>query len=325
MSNYFRSIFCLLLLALVSSCHRQEVAESVSGSPPRVAVVVNPATTTPQLPLLAAVKDGRLTEIAEISYQPWHTATELQSLLLSEQGDLWIGHLDGLARARRAGAPVKLLLVTGWRKWAIVTRDDSLTTERLRQGREPLRLPCAPSGNPGQLWLEHLLAERPGKLICEGMEAQPLIMRLLSGREQWALLAEPMVTVLLQKDQKLKVAVMLEDLLVDGAPGASQPGRLPWAGIACHERLLQQHPDFAEQFIASMIESASALSAMSPAAIADYWPDNLAKEIPRDLLASSLERDLLLALPAVEAESAIKSLLAVIAPDLVYDPNLLYR
>ncbi len=317
-----RAVVILAVVWLACSCRREADVSPVTGGVPEITFAANPAATTPQLPWLAAAADGTLAEAVTVRYQAWHTATEFQTQLLAGQGDVWLGHLDGFARARRAGAPVRLVMVTGWRKWAIVTRHEALTVAELGQGRSPLRLPCAPPGNPGQLLLEKMLAERPGRVTYDGLEANPLMLRLLSGREEWAFLPEPMVSVLLRKDPSLRVVTMLEDLYAARTGG---PNRLPWAGIACHERLLRAHPQLAGRLVACLAKAAERLNRMSPAEVAAQWPDHLAADIPREMLAASLERDLILVRPAASVEAEITSLLSVIAPELPYDPELLWR
>ena len=311
----------LATVGLVGSC-RREAAAPIPGGVPAVTFAANPASTTPQLPWLAADADGSLSALLTVRYQDWHTTTELQSLLLAGQGDVWLGHIDGFARARRAGAPVRLVMVTGWRKWALVSRNDALTTAELCHGKSTLRLPCAPPGSPGLLLLEKILAGRPGQITYDGLEANPLMLRLLSGREDWAFLPEPMVSALLRKDASLRVVTMLEDLHASRCGG---PNRLPWAGLACHERLLQAHPELPARLIACLTQAAERLAGMAPAEVAAMWPDRLARDLPRDMLAASLERDVILALPAAAVEPEIKALLAVIAPEITYDPELVWR
>jgi hypothetical protein len=167
-----------------------------------------------------------------------------------------------------------------------------------------------------------MLAGRPGQVTYAGLEVNPLMLRLLSGREDWAFLPEPMVSALLRKDASLRVVTMLEDLHASLRGG---PSRLPWAGIACHERLLRAHPELPARLSACLAQAAERLAGLAPAEVAAIWPERLAGDIPRDMLAASLERDVILALPAAAVEPEIKALLAVIAPEITYDPDLVWR
>ena len=51
----------------------------------------NPGTTTPQIPLWAAVRAGRLETVFSVQTELWKTTDHLQGVLLAGEGDAWIG------------------------------------------------------------------------------------------------------------------------------------------------------------------------------------------------------------------------------------------
>ncbi len=317
----------LLLLTLAAACRREEPARehpTATSTParPRLIFSSSPSATSPQLPWLAAVADGSLGAIATPERQDWQNQQQLLSSLLSGKSDVWLGHCEGFARARNAGAPIRILAISGWRKWAVIARNKGQSWPELLRNRQPFVLPAAPPASPGEMLLEHLLAADGIVLRAEPNEPKQLMLKLLSGRVDMALLPEPMLSTMLAKDPSLSIVASIEDLYSKRHGGKQ---RVPWAGFAIHENLIRSQPELPAKLVAVLTAAATRLATLPPEQIAAVWPDELCEFVPRDMLLTALPRERILVERACDVEEEITSFLAIVNPDLPYDPALLWR
>ncbi|MCV6602515.1 MAG: hypothetical protein OIF54_13315, partial [Cohaesibacter sp.] len=58
----------------------------------------------------------------------WKGLADLEGLMLAGKGDIWVGHIDGFAKAASRGAPVQLVSVTGWKKFYILSRNADISS-----------------------------------------------------------------------------------------------------------------------------------------------------------------------------------------------------
>ena len=279
-----------------------------SSTVPELRFCTNPGATTPQLPIWSAVRADAAGKTVRLKIETWRQPVQLQTALLAGEGDLWLGHIDGIARARAAGAPVVLLAVTGWRKMSVVSYDAKVSTPRDLLGRA---LPYAPKGSPAVALLRSLLGADADRVLFEPRAPKQLALLLTQRQVDSALLPEPLVSTLLGKLPDLRLAFDLED-----AYGAHRqgPARIPWAGLAAHERVLREHPERLAALIAAMKEAATRLCADLDAA-PTCLPKEFAAAVPRAALRASLDRDLILVKSADEVRDEIRAYLELAIPD----------
>ncbi len=290
---------------------------------PVLRLYTNPGTTTPQIPLWAAVRSGRLDGLCTLRTELWKTTDHLQGVLLAGDGDAWIGHVDGFARARHRGAPVVLVAVTGWRKFALVSTDPALTGfADLARGR----LPYAPFGCPSVDVLRAVMPEVAARITFEPNEPRQLALKLIQGKERHALLPEPLVTSLLGEVPGLRVVRQVEEEYARLNGG--QP-RMPIAGLAIHARWAGEHPALVEGILQAMLAAAEEVAA-DPRRAAEVLPEEFAEFIPRETVRSSLGRDPVLARAARDVEAELERYLRIVTPELFadgggLDPAFLWR
>ncbi|MBN2451258.1 MAG: hypothetical protein JXR77_12765 [Lentisphaeria bacterium] len=285
-------------------------------------VYTNPGTTTPQLPLWCAVREGTLQGRVQLQTRLWKTAAHLQSVLLAGEGDLWVGHVDGFARARERGAPVVLLAVTGWRKFALLSCDDSVQGFADFAGHS---LPYAPMGCPSVDILRAVMGEPGGTIDFEPHEPKQLALKMLKGSARAALLPEPLVTTLLEKIPSLRVVANVEDeyaRINGGLP------RMPIAGIAVHQRLADADPALLQSLLAAMQEAAEALR-RDPALVTRVLPAEFAEFVPPETVVASLSRDVIHVEPAQAVAGEVEKYLRIVTPEIFaegqgLDPGLLF-
>ena len=126
-----RLIPLLVFLALAAwgglSLLKKEGAAPPSGSGQTVlSIYTTGQATTPQMPLWKALAEQDLGFTPEIHY--WKNLGDLRGALLAGKGDIWVGHVDGFAQAALRGAPVRIVAVTGWRKFYILTSRPDIHT-----------------------------------------------------------------------------------------------------------------------------------------------------------------------------------------------------
>lgn len=302
------------LLTLRGS-RRPPIADASHGATPGPATVpvlrlyTNPGTTTPQIALWSAVRTGRLAAVCTIQTELWKTTDHLQGLLLAGEGDAWIGHVDGFARARQRGAPVVLLAVTGWRKFALVSSDPAVKGVA---DFAKSRLAYAPFGCPSVDVLRAVMPETAAAITFEPNEPKQLALKMMQGRECSALLPEPLVTSLLEKVPGLRVVSQVEDEYARLNGGQA---RMPIAGLAVHARLAKECPERVEALLQAVLAAGDEI-AKDPAHAADVLPPEFAEFVPRETVRQSLARDLLLVRAARDVADEVDRYLRIVTPEI---------
>ncbi len=307
----------LLVAALASSilcgCRKNAANAATTGDSASSVVTIwtNSSATTPLLPLLAALPEE------ERLLQGWNTTVAFQSLLLGGQGEFWVGHLEGFARAYRRGAPLKLLAVTGWRKWQLLSKREMRFPEDFR-GKE---LPFGPADGAGRYLLEALLKDAGEDTIrIAPLDVKPLMLRALQGQAEFLMLPEPFATSLCKKDPSFHRITSLEEIY--GAIRHRAP-EVPWAGIAVNDTWAQENP----QRVQELLERMSQWSPASPEEVCALWtPQQEAfSHITQAELRDSLTQDPVKCVPAKKMIGEIREFLGIVAPELPFDENILWQ
>ncbi len=306
---------CLLLLPLA-------VLWGCSPAPPKSAqplpesptVVWFPSSaTTPILPLLAAQ-----TSAFPMTLRPWNTTMAFQSLLLAGDGDLWVGHLEGFARAYRRGAPLRLLAVTGWRKWQLLSRRKNAAFPQDFRGRT---VAIAPADGAGRFLLERLLQETGEKEVALlPLDVKPLLLKALEGKVEDLFLPEPFATVLLDKSPDFHRVDSLEKYY---GRVRQCPPEVPWAGIAVHEHWAKAHPQELKALLDAMVAWSKEGGKDAPL----LWTEEQERfsGISRKEVARSLTLDPVKVVPAWQMPEELAAFLALVAPDVPFSPQMLWQ
>lgn len=287
---------------------RGRAGDAGGGSVPLVRFCTNPGATTPQLPVWAAVQADAAGAMFRLHIETWREPGHLQASLLAGEGDIWLGHTEGFARARAQGAPVVLVAVTGWRKMSVVSFDPAVRSPRDLLDRS---LPYAPKGSPAVPLLRSLLGAEADRVRFEPQENRQIAILLGQRKIQSALLPEPLVTTLLDTVPDLRLAFMVEEAYAERNRGLA---RLPWAGLAVHERILREHPERVAALVAGMREAVGRLNADLDAA-ATVLPAEFAETVAPAAVRSSLERDLILVEEAASVRDELRAYYELACPE----------
>ena len=269
--------------------------------------------TTPQIPLWAAIHDG-WPGSGEISVEYWKTLDDLRGVMLAGKGDIWVGNLEGFAQAALRGAPVRLVAVTGWKKFSFITpraspaADMEAIAAELRRAGTPLAV--APQDSPAIAILEAVKKRGGPSFNIAAMQPQQLLLEMLRGTRGYALLPEPFASSLLVKRPQLHAPAGLEE---EYARLYGGPTRMPLGGIAVNARFAEREPEKVRELAKAMQYHAALLEEDTEAAIA-VLPLSVRKSLGDDILRTSLSRDMILAIPVAEAKNEIVTFLRMILP-----------
>ncbi|MDR2442299.1 MAG: hypothetical protein LBE31_02110 [Deltaproteobacteria bacterium] len=284
------------------------------------------SATTAQLPLLEAFKAGWPGDGRQIKLEYWKNLDDLRSLVLAGKGDIWVGHLEGLARAASRGAPVSLVAVTVWRKFYFVSKPLPLTAgapDRFPESTSELldfilanneAIGSAPQNSPGGSLLKKLGGPN---LVIEALPPQQLILDLVQGRRRVGLLPEPMATVAAERDPSIKIIGSLEEQYAQRLGG---PSEIPQAGVAVNLNLAQNESELVGQLVKLIEEGAQKAASLSPQEAALLLPPETLKAIGENVVAMSLTREPIIARSAESSRDEIEAFLKIAAPD-IYEPG----
>ena len=278
-----------------------------SGAPP-LQFYTSPGVTTPQLAFWSAYKNGDLKSFLPLAVNYWKDLDQLKTLVVAGKGDLWLGHLEGFALARRLGAPVKVIAVSGWRKFYFLSRDDSIRRPEDLAGK---LVPYTPPGSPVLLIAQALLRRLNVRAQFEPVEIKQLSLMLVGGRVSAAFAPEPLVTVLLRQSKDLRVVFNLEQ---EYGRRFNKPERLPLAGFAVNTRTLGGDPAKVDELVRILGENNELISAQPEKGL-EALPPEFAQAVSPDVLRESLTRDMLLVEPAWKVKDEIKDYLMLVLPE----------
>ncbi len=285
-----RTLAALLLISLVSgggaslAAPRNYAFERTDDTTlPFLTLYTTGLATGPQLALWRAIEQGRILEKCNIRVRLWNNLDELQKTLLAGEADLWIGHTDVFVEAALQGAPVQLLLTTGWRKFYLIS---SHPQSLQFSGFINKTLAVTPPGSPAIPVLRSL-----GEGEFDGIsfifdQPQTLLGKLIKGKTTAALLPEPLVTRALSANPRLRVGENVAALY------AKQSGHLrgmPIAGLAVNAKTAKKYPEIIAWIAEETLKQAEILAA-SPQKGGKDLPQEL-QTMPGDVVEASLQRE----------------------------------
>ena len=303
------SLQCLSLLVVFTPAP----AAAADGGKGAVVLYTALTATTPQIPLWAAIGEG-WPEGGSVLPEYWKTLDDLRGVMLAGKGDIWVGHLEGFAQAALRGAPVRLVAITGWKKFYFVTPgasravDLARLAEELRLAGQPLAI--APQDSPALGILESMKRRGGPAFSVAAMQPQQLMLEMVRGTRGYALLPEPFVSSLLARKPEYRVAASLEE---EYARLYGGPARMPLAGIAVNAGFADKNPLAVKKLAESMQRHAQALSGDAESAM-NALPENIRKSVGEAVIRVSLSRDTILSVPAWEAKEEIAAFLRMVLP-----------
>jgi NitT/TauT family transport system substrate-binding protein len=173
-------------------------------------------------------------------------------------------------------------------------------------------LPYAPKGSPAVPLLRSLLGGAADRVEFEPYAPKQLALLLTQHRVRSALLPEPLVSTVLGKIPDLRLAFAVEDAYAERNRGRA---RVPWAGLAVHERIVREHPARLRALVAGMRRAAEELQA-NPDEASSVLPPEFADAVASDVFRASLARDRILVEDAASVRDEIRAYLELAAPDV---------
>ncbi len=299
-----------LLITLVSegapaSSRNQNSGNTNNSVLPSLTLYTNGFATGPQLALWQAIKQGRIQENYTIQVKWWQDLDELYGTLLAGAGDFWVGHTDIFVKAALQGAPIQLLLTTGWRKFYLVSTDTN--TLHIKDFKNK-SLAVTPPGSPAVPILRALADQEYDDVSFVFEPPLTLLKKLIQGQTTAALLPEPLVTRALSANPRLVLGENVAELYT------KQSGYLrgmPIAGIAVNRETARTCPEIIAWIAKETMKQARIL-APSPQQGVDDLPQAFQALMPRDVIEASLQREQLDAAYSYEIKSEIEAYMKMI-------------
>jgi len=280
---------------------------------PTLTLYTTGLATTAQMPFWTGIQSGEILRKCNIRVHVWKNTDDLRGLLLAGKGDLWLGHTEGFAQAHALNAPVQMLLVSGWRKFYLISRNPTLHALADLSDHE---LAHAPPGSPGVSVLKALLTKEEANIRFRGLEPRQLALMLLEGKIDSALVPEPLLTSLLLKDPNLFIIANLEDIYGERTQG---PRRMPLAGMAVNRHTAVRHPEIIAHILA-VVEAEGKGLREDPLAGVDALPEAFSAFIPKEMVRASLVRDLVHVESAWAAREEVLRYLNILMPGWAQGP-----
>lgn len=303
----------IIVLAFIAggwlASRKQENSLLPAGTAPQFSFYTSPGATTPQIPLFYAVQQGVLRGKMEIGIETWNDVESLKSFMLSGKGDLWLGHLESFAYARRRGAPVAVLLVSAWRKNFLLSTDASIKDMSSLKGQ---KVGFAPKGSSAVSVLKAVLGDAAREVDLQPAEINQLVSDLTRKAYSCAVAPEPLVTLLLHKVEGLRVVQSLEDeysrLFLDGRP-------VPLAGIAVNTATASRYPDEMAVLQKALLDAGARLAG-DPVQGLKALPSGFLDKLPPGIAEESLARDVVKTAPPCDVRDDIVTYMGTVDESL---------
>ncbi len=250
----------------------------------------HPETLAFAAPFALLDDDGPLSAVAEkVSDNTWSTPDELRGLLTSDRSDVTAVPTYVGANLANKGVDVKLAAVTVWGLLYLIGPDGAAHDWEALKG-ETVMMPF-PNDMPDLVF--RTLAEANGLTPGEDFEIenyatpQEAVMRLVSGKGEWAVLPEHVATVALAnanaQGNDLGRVLNLQDEWA-GISGGSK--RIPQAGLVVSSSLAER-PDVMKALFEALQDAVDEVNAADPATVA-----KLAEtfDLPEQIVADVIPR-----------------------------------
>ena len=268
-SSMFRALLLACLLAVLplvpapAKASPQSPPQSPPSSPPLPRLVLGGPLAAVSFPLIHMAQSGALADVARtVEFRPWRDPDQLRVLALEGKADVLAVPTNVAANLYNRGAAVELVNVSTWGILWLVSRDPSLETLADLKGEE-IAMPFR-ADMPDLLF--GLVSEAQGldprrdfelRYVASPVDAMQL---LLARRVDHALLAEPMVSMALQRAKSFPASVAAPelhrsiDLQAEWGRVLQRPPRVPQAGIAV-VGALRERPDVVARIQAAYRDS----------------------------------------------------------------------
>jgi NitT/TauT family transport system substrate-binding protein len=318
MTRNLRILACIILfLAFItggwlSFAHKRPQAGGASANAelPTFTFYTAQTATTPQLAFWKAVNDGDTAKLFNLQVEFWRDLDSLKTLLIAGKGDLWLGHLEGFALAKKNGAPLSLIAVTGWKKFYLLSTNPNLSALKDYRGRT---LAYCPPGSPAVPVIKTLLGDVAATVSFVPQGLAEVSQHLSDNTYDSVVIPEPLGTALLHKVKNLRVVLNLEEAY---GSAMGHPPRLPLVGIAVNTQTAAKYPQAIDALLDLLLMKGHEL-ALDPGQASDVLPESVVQSLGRDVIAESLGRDLVLVKSAAEVEQEIVDYLRIIEPALI--------
>ncbi|MDL2283980.1 hypothetical protein LJC19_02395 [Oxalobacter sp. OttesenSCG-928-P03] len=317
-SRFFsRMLFFAAVIFFAFGTSSSRAADSVPAK--KIVLYTALTATTPQIPLWSAIGEG-WPKGYELQVRYWKNLDDLRGVMLAGKGDLWVGNLEGFAQAAKRGAPVTLIAVTAWKKFYFVTssKEKVMSLEDiadiLKKTGEPLAV--TPQDGPA-LGIVEAMGKKGGMTFkVAPMPPQQLMLEIMRGTRHYALMPEPLLSLLLAKKKDIRIVASLEE---EYARRFGGPARLPLAGIAANTAFIKAHPEMAKELVQRMQGAVLKLRSSRKEAAA-VLPEPVRETLGMAVLEASLERDLIYVEPAGNVREQVAAFLKMILPELRNTP-----
>lgn len=279
---WFGKLFTVLLLALLTS--------TAAFAAPYKKLVLGGPTAAVSFPLIHMAATGALSDWADqVEFRHWKNVDQLRVLLAKQELDYSAVPVNLPAIMSNRGMQVKLLNVSVWGLLWFVSNDPKVQTLSDLAG-QPLLTTYQrdlPAILLDQLLVKQdMVAERAPE-IRYTREAQDAITLLLTGKASNALLPEPVVSLLLQQNNKsdtkpIHRVVSMEHAWADAFPDNPI---LPQAGVMANSQVVE------DDDLNTAVIKAYAKSALWCKSKPDECADLVHKTLnflPRDAIAESI-------------------------------------
>lgn len=247
MKQWISVLLCALLVVALASCTSEEPAQPLS-----LTVAYNSGPTAVSIAKMAADQPA-LGENVTADYQIIMSPDLMASKLQGQEADIAILPSNQAALLYNKGVPYKLAAVSIWGVLYIASSEDINEWNDLR-GRE---VALIGRGLNPDIILRHLLEYNglePDRDVTLTYYSSPqeLAQAVIAGKNQIALLPEPMLTTVLSKKPEVKVVLDIQEEWVDTVGGGDS---YPQTVVVVKQLLADEHREVVNAFLSEYQKS----------------------------------------------------------------------
>lgn len=282
--------------------------------------IYHPETLAFAAPFALMGQDGPLADVAEkVTESTWSTPDELRGLLTSKRTDVTAVPTYVGANLANKGVDVKMAAVTVWGLLYLIGPDGAPKTWDALKG-QTIMMPF-PNDMPDLVF--RTIAKANGLEAGKDFEIenyatpQEAVMRLVTGKGEWAVLPEHVATVALGKAKQQGHALgRVLNLQDEWAAISGGSKRIPQAGLVVSAEIAER-PDVLEALFDALDDAVATVNAADPATVA-----KLAKtfDLPDAVISDVIPRLNLEVVPAAEAKDELEKFFEKLAegnPDII--------
>ncbi len=235
-------IICLVVF-LIAGCSSQHPGGSTSAQPDKIVIQAPPAP--PTAPLLKMIENKPFGDETALELVYYKTVEEATARIINGEADLTVLPVNVAAKLYNKKVNISLANISTWGILYLLSSDNTVKEWSDLKGKE---IYVGAQGASPDIITRYLMQENnlsPEEMTIKYANSPEIAQMMIQGIATTAVLPEPQVTLVLNKNQNVQV---IKDFYKEWQLSEGENVSLPQAGMVVQNKFAAEYPEFLAKF-----------------------------------------------------------------------------